>query len=81
MTFIYRKEIDGLRALAVMQVILFHLDFEIFQNESILMISEKIEKNEGVQIKDSSLMEEKNKEIDQIKLDLLEKQDHYQKLK
>ncbi len=45
------------------------------------MISEKIEKNEGVQIKDSSLMEEKNKEIDQIKLDLLEKQDHYQKLK
>ena len=45
------------------------------------MISEKIEKNEGVQIKDSSLMEEKNKEIDQIKLDLLEKQDQYQKLK
>jgi hypothetical protein len=45
------------------------------------MISEKIEKNGGVQIKDSSLMEEKNKEIDQIKLDLLEKQDQYQKLK
>ena len=31
MTFIYRKEINGLRALAVIPVILFHLDFEIFQ--------------------------------------------------
>lgn len=31
MTFIYRKEINGLRALAVIPVIFFHLDFEIFQ--------------------------------------------------
>ena len=31
MTLIYRKEINGLRALAVIPVILFHLDFEIFQ--------------------------------------------------